>query len=61
MHAHTSTRASMQDEIFDMVKPEDPSFITLTDILRSGTGHTVVSMLIDTNGFWTYDNRESLK
>lgn len=50
-----------QDEIFDMVKPQDPTCITLADLLRSGAGHTVVSMLVDTNGFWMYDNRESLK
>lgn len=43
-----------------MVKPADPTFITLTDLLLSGTGRTVVSMLVDVNGFWTYDNRESL-
>lgn len=49
-----------QDEIFDMVKPADPTFITLADLLLSGAGHTVVSMLVDINGFWTYDNRESL-
>jgi hypothetical protein len=23
-------------------------------------GDTVISILIDTNGFWSYDNRESL-
>ena len=50
-----------QDEIFDMVKPEDPMYITFADLMRSGAGHTVVSMLVDVNGFWTYDNRESLK
>lgn len=58
MHgAHTRMT---QDEIFDMVKPADPTFITLADLLLSSTGHTVVSMLVDTNGFWMYDNRESL-
>jgi hypothetical protein len=48
------------DEIFDMVKPTDPSRITLKDLLRSGCGGTVVDMLVDINGFWAYDNRESL-
>ncbi|CAN0210046.1 unnamed protein product [Ectocarpus sp. 12 AP-2014] len=56
----TPTTDDVKDEIFDMVKPADPTFITLADLLASGAGHTVVSMLIDTNGFWTYDNRESL-
>ncbi|CAN0167364.1 unnamed protein product [Hapterophycus canaliculatus] len=50
----------VKDEIFDMVKPANPNFITLADLLASAAGHTVVSMLVDTNGFWTYDNRESL-
>ena len=44
-----------------MIKPEDPMFITFADLMRSGAGHTVVSMLVDVHGFWTYDNRESLK
>lgn len=44
-----------------MVKPEDPTCITLADLMASRTGHTVVSMLVDTNGFWMYDNRESLR
>lgn len=43
-----------------MVKPANPTFITLADLLLSGAGHTVVSMLVDTNGFWMYDNRENL-
>ena len=50
-----------QDEIFDMVKPENPMFITFEDLMKSRAGHTVVSMLVDVNGFWTYDNRESLR
>ena len=32
--------------------------ITLEDLLRCNVGHTVVSMLIDINGFWSYDDRE---
>ncbi|CAM9597022.1 unnamed protein product [Ectocarpus sp. 6 AP-2014] len=56
----TPTTDDVKDEIFDMVKPADPTFISLADLLASGAGHTVVSMLVDTNGFWTYDNRESL-
>eukprot|EP00903_Cladosiphon_okamuranus_P019399 g17836.t1 len=56
----TPNTEDVKDEIFDMVKPADPAFITLADLLLSGAGHTVVSMLVDVNGFWTYDNRESL-
>ncbi len=48
------------DEIFDMVKPRTKFKIRLHDLIRSGVGGTVVSMLIDVNGFWAYDNRESL-
>ncbi|CAN7978832.1 unnamed protein product [Ixodes persulcatus] len=50
----------VKDEIFDMVKPEDPSRITLRDLIRCGKGGTVVSILIDFNEFWAYDNRETL-
>ncbi|KAI4904492.1 hypothetical protein NFI96_018922 [Prochilodus magdalenae] len=50
----------LQDEIFDMVKPRDPYKITLQDLVNSGQGDTVTSILIDLNGFWTYENREVL-
>ncbi|CAH1791111.1 unnamed protein product [Owenia fusiformis] len=50
----------VKDEIFDMVKPADPLKITLQDLIISGQGDTVVSILIDLNGFWTYENREVL-
>ena len=39
---------------------QDPSFITLEDLVNCRVGHTVVSMLIDVNGFYEYDNREAL-
>merc|ERR1719394_1027652 len=50
----------VKDEIFDMVKPDDPYHITLSDLLRSGQGETVVNILSDLNGFWSYENREML-
>ena len=50
----------VKDEIFDMVRPLDPLRIKLDDLIRSGNGDTVVSILIDLNGFWTYENREVL-
>ena len=50
----------VQDEIYDMVKPKDGIHITLQDLVKSGVGHTVAHMLTDVNGFWKYDNRESL-
>jgi serine/threonine-protein phosphatase 2A regulatory subunit B'' len=49
----------VKDEIFDMVKPQDELRITFNDLVRSNVGHTVVSMLIDVNGFYAYDQRES--
>merc|ERR1712141_880850 len=50
----------VKDEIFDMVRPTDPSRITLDDLVNCGNGDTVASILIDLNGFWTYENREVL-
>lgn len=50
----------VKDEIFDMVAPADPLKITLTDLVLSGQGDTVVSILTDLNGFWSYENREVL-
>lgn len=50
----------VKDEIFDMVRPEDPLRIKLEDLIRCCNGDTVVSILIDLNGFWNYENREVL-
>lgn len=50
----------VKDEIFDMIKPEDSLHVTLRDLVLCGQGDTVVSILIDLNGFWTYENREVL-
>ena len=43
-----------------MVKPTDPLKISLADMVRSGNGDTVISILTDLNGFWSYENREVL-
>ena len=43
-----------------MVRPIDPIRITLEDLINCCNGDTVVSILIDLNGFWTYENREVL-
>lgn len=48
----------VKDEIFDMVRPVDPLRITLKDLVACCHGDTVVSILIDLNGFWNYENRE---
>uniref|UniRef100_A0A2K5K5C4 Serine/threonine-protein phosphatase 2A regulatory subunit B'' subunit gamma n=1 Tax=Colobus angolensis palliatus TaxID=336983 RepID=A0A2K5K5C4_COLAP len=50
----------VKDEIFDMVKPKDPLKISLQDLINSNQGDTVTTILIDLNGFWTYENREAL-
>eukprot|EP00794_Sanderia_malayensis_P014188 gene14188-15667_t len=50
----------VKDEIFDMIKPVNPFHITLQDLINSGQGDTVVNMLVDVNGFLTYENREVL-
>ena len=48
----------VKDEIFDMVRPKDPGFITLKDLIDSGVGFTVLQILIDFKGFWNYEHRE---
>ena len=50
----------VKDEIFDMVKPADPSLITLKDLENCKVGDTVVGMLTDMHAFWQYDRREQL-
>ena len=50
----------VRDEIFDMVKPEVPGRISLTDLKRCGCADVVIEILCDHTGFWKYDNRESL-
>lgn len=50
----------IQDEIFDMVKPHHPHRISLNDLINCGQGEVVVNILIDLNGFWTHENRETL-
>eukprot|EP01116_Phalansterium_solitarium_P021930 TRINITY_DN7041_c0_g1_i1.p1 TRINITY_DN7041_c0_g1~~TRINITY_DN7041_c0_g1_i1.p1 ORF type:complete len:452 (+),score=181.34 TRINITY_DN7041_c0_g1_i1:103-1458(+) len=51
----------VRDEIFDMVSPASPNEITFNDLKNCGCGDTVFTILSDVNGFWAYDNRESLK
>ena len=48
----------VKDEIFDMVRPKDPLRIKLEDLINCVNGDTVVSILIDLNGFWNYENRD---
>eukprot|EP00397_Hematodinium_sp_SG-2012_P020602 GEMP01021237.1.p1 GENE.GEMP01021237.1~~GEMP01021237.1.p1 ORF type:complete len:481 (+),score=103.52 GEMP01021237.1:142-1584(+) len=50
----------VKDEIYDMVRPKNPNYITLADLYACKVGGTIISMLIDTQAFWQYDNREQL-
>ncbi|XP_066911510.1 serine/threonine-protein phosphatase 2A regulatory subunit B'' subunit gamma-like [Clytia hemisphaerica] len=60
-HGHEEvTLHDVKDEIFDMVKPKHPLHITLQDLVNSAQGDTVMNILIDVNGFLTYENRELL-
>ena len=47
-------------ELLDMVRPVDLDRFTLKDLINCRMGHTVVSVLIDVNAFWLYENRENL-
>ena len=45
-------------EVYDILGcNSDPTF---EEFISSDQGHVVISMLLDVNGFWQYDNRESL-
>ena len=59
MEYDTAEVADVVDEIFDMVAPADPTRITFDDICACKAGPTVISMLIDAEGFSAYDRRES--
>ena len=48
----------IKDEIFDMAKPEMDKGITLEDLINSGQGDMIVSILIDAKAFFDYDQRE---
>lgn len=52
--------ANIQIEVFDMLGCNDPRGPTFNDLVKSGQGHVVFSLLLDCNGFLNYDNRESL-
>nr|CDS27070.2 serine:threonine protein phosphatase 2A [Hymenolepis microstoma] len=52
------TPRDVMDEIFDMVQPQHPGYITLDDLLKSGHGHTVLAILTDANCFMQHENCE---
>lgn len=47
------------NEVFDMVNPYRTDCISITELVKSGVGHTVCGMLTDVDAFFAYDNRES--
>jgi len=47
-------------EIFDILSCQNQDGPTLKELIKSGQGHVVLSMLLDVTGFWQYDNRENL-
>lgn len=61
--AHRAEKVNFEDvkdEIFDMIKPKNPLRITLKDLINSGQGETMVSILIEFHKFWAYENREAM-
>ena len=48
----------LKDEIWDMIKPKNPNYFTLQDVLASPYGDTVLSLLIDAKAFFYHDKRE---
>ena len=47
------------DEIFDMVRPANPDYVTMEDVLLSKMGVTMLSILSDAQSFFCYDQREN--
>jgi len=47
-------------EVFDIVGCNDARGPTFSEIVKSGQGQVVFSLLLDCGGFWNYDNREQL-
>jgi serine/threonine-protein phosphatase 2A regulatory subunit B'' len=57
-----TTYSNIIVEIYDMLSCSDTARgPTFDELVKSGQGSTVIAMLTDVNGFWQYDNRESLK
>jgi len=60
-YADAAEVSDVLNELMDMVKPLRPELgISLADLVNCGVGHTVVTILIDAEGFILYDRRESL-
>ncbi|KND03012.1 uncharacterized protein SPPG_02083 [Spizellomyces punctatus DAOM BR117] len=48
----------VKNEVFDMANPQMSDRITLTDLIKCGVGGTIIKMLCDVQGFWSYETRE---
>jgi serine/threonine-protein phosphatase 2A regulatory subunit B'' len=49
----------IKDELWDMIKPKNPNYITLQDVLNSTYSDTVLSLLIDAKAFYLHDQKEN--
>ncbi|XP_075677864.1 serine/threonine-protein phosphatase 2A regulatory subunit B'' subunit gamma-like [Dermatophagoides pteronyssinus] len=47
------------NEIYDMIRPQQSRRIYFDDLVASGHADTIISILIDFNGFYAYENRDS--
>ena len=41
-----------------MIRPKEPDFIVLDDLIASKIGGTALSILVDTYAFYNYDHSE---
>lgn len=48
----------VKDEFFDMANPAEPDKITFEDLLKTGQGDVIMSLLVDFRAFFEYDQRE---
>ena len=48
----------IKDEIWDMIGPKNPNYITLQDVLKSSYNDIVLSLLIDAKAFYQHDQKE---
>lgn len=60
LHLWEYEHRDVKDEIFDMVTPRNPGYITLQDLQQCGVGEHICGMLVDTQCYFEYDQREQL-
>ena len=47
-------KKNVKDEIWDMIGPKNPNYITLQDVLKSSYSDIVLSLLIDAKAFYQH-------